>query len=168
MKIDLGKAGRQVIEEYETGAATKITEVKRARLQTWLERGWIVPSIQVGAGPGVRNIFDRNDLYWIAIFKMITEIGLPRKIVGDIIARLKELSGYSLQGIDREGLEYVYHTIFYARKGENTKATLLTGADFEFGSTITELGLSGYDHAFVFNALSVLKKVDQKIEEFTG
>lgn len=163
MTIDLSNAPVQ--EEFQVATVTKVTLVKRARLQTWLENGWIVPSIQVGDGPGVRNIFNRNDLYWIAIFKTITEIGLPRKLIGGILTSLKELSSYSLCEVNKDGEIYIYHTIFCAYRDGDTRANLLTGADFGFGETISGLGLDGYDYSFVFNTLKAITFIDEQLKK---
>jgi len=160
--IDLSKAPRQ--EEYLAAMVTKITGVKRPRLQTWLENGWIEPSIQAGTGAGSRNIFSRNDLYVIGIFKMITEIGLPREIVGDVISKIKGEFDSPLTNFSDEGLEYCKHTIFYCAVGDLSNAVLLTGNDFYFGETISSLKMDGYDYAFIFNIVPIIEDIDKKIK----
>ena len=160
--VDLGSAFPQ--EVYQTAAVTAITGVKRPRLQTWLERGWIQPSIQSGSGAGTRNIFSRNDLYIIGIFKLLTETGIPRETVGDIIAELKGDIGFPLVDMEKEGYDIVKHTLFYCTKGENSRAILLSGSDFLFGDTILSLGMNGYEYAFIFNILPVITEIDKKIE----
>ena len=69
-------------EQFYTSDVTRITGVKRNRLQVWLDQGWIIPSIQKAQGQGTRNIFSLHDLYVIALFKKLVEIGVPRKFVG--------------------------------------------------------------------------------------
>jgi DNA-binding transcriptional MerR regulator len=67
----------------------KICGVKRPRLQTWMERGWIIPSKQKASGHGIKNIFSRNDLFMIKFFKVAVENGLPRKTVAELTRKLK-------------------------------------------------------------------------------
>jgi DNA-binding transcriptional MerR regulator len=69
-------------EQFYTSDVTRITGVKRNRLQVWLDRGWIIPSIKKAQGQGSRNIFGLHDLYVIALFKKLVGIGVPRKFVG--------------------------------------------------------------------------------------
>ena len=59
--------------QFQMNEITQITEVTRDRLKQWLKLGWIIPSVKKASGPGSRNIFNLNDLYRIAIFKVLTE-----------------------------------------------------------------------------------------------
>jgi len=68
-------------EQFFSKDMTRITGVKLNRLQPWMERGFVTPSIEQAAGSGTRNIFSRFDLYRIRIFRDVVEMGLPRKLV---------------------------------------------------------------------------------------
>ena len=60
--------------QFQMNEITQITEVTRDRLKQWLKLGWIIPSVKKASGPGSRNIFNLNDLYRIAIFKVLPKI----------------------------------------------------------------------------------------------
>ena len=106
--------------EFYASDVTQITGVKRTRLQQWLERDFVSPSINVANGHGSRNVYSRGDLYTIAIFKKVSEMGLARKVVADMISTLRryskaqpilELGGY-------ERLFDLTKYIMYVRFGE--------------------------------------------------
>ena len=52
--------------------------IKRERLQDWMVRGFIEPSIQKAFGQGTKNLFNIYDLYKIQIFKNLVEGYLRR------------------------------------------------------------------------------------------
>lgn len=68
---------------YLMADVERITGIKRVRLNVWLEKGWIVPSVQKAQGSGTRNIFSRSDLYLIALFKNFVESGISRAFAGE-------------------------------------------------------------------------------------
>ena len=68
--------------EFQMSDVTKITKVKRDRLKMWLENGWIATSVQRASGKGSRNIFSKDDLYRIVLFKKLVESGIDRKFAG--------------------------------------------------------------------------------------
>ncbi|RZB36305.1 MAG: hypothetical protein SRB2_02130 [Desulfobacteraceae bacterium Eth-SRB2] len=48
---------------------TLTTGVTRNQLKQWLKMGILTPSIRCASGPGTRNVFSREDLYLIAVFR---------------------------------------------------------------------------------------------------
>lgn len=52
--------------------------IKKTRLQEWIDRGYIQPSIQKASGKGIVNIFSRNDIYQVYLFSKLLERGLTR------------------------------------------------------------------------------------------
>ncbi len=73
--------------EFFAADVKRICHVKRNRLQTWLERGFIIPSIQKASGHGTRNIFSISDLYKIALFRhLIEKVKLSRERASDLIS----------------------------------------------------------------------------------
>ena len=66
-------------EEFSTFDIIRILDILRERLQVWMNRGFISPSIQVAKGKGSKNIFSRWDLYGIALFYKVTQSGVNRK-----------------------------------------------------------------------------------------
>jgi len=62
------------------------------RLKDWMNRGYIQPSILKASGQGTKNLFSRQDLNLIKLFKHLIGIGLSRSISAKMIARLKNKS----------------------------------------------------------------------------
>lgn len=134
----------------------KITNVKRTRLQQWLEKGWISPSVQQAEGAGTRNIYSLNDLYTIAIFKQVTEMGLPRKLVADFLS--KGVIG------DTPELEKAQFVI-YVRDGEQTGAAVLKGYNIDFHYQLKSLGFDGCDSIFLINFHRIKNDIDEGVRE---
>lgn len=70
---------------FKMGEITKLIDVDRNRLKEWIARGWVKPSIKRASGHGTPNVFDRENLYEIALFKKMIESGLSRAVIGDFI-----------------------------------------------------------------------------------
>jgi len=81
--------------EFQFGAKRvfEITGVKLNRLQPWMERRFILPSIHVASGHGTRNIFSQDDLCEISLFKDMVERGLKREVANEIMGT------FSLKGL---------------------------------------------------------------------
>ena len=156
--------------EFLAADITQITGIKRTRLQQWLERGFVVPSIQVASGPGTRNIYSRVDLYNIATFKKITESGLPRKVVAEFIS----LGAVGSKMFDLELSEITL--IFYVRYGDRTEAHAINGHVINLEHAFAEITPEGtkfypiedYDDIYVINFKKIKRMVDQKIKEIKG
>ena len=58
----------------------ELTGVKRNRLQAWIERGFISPSIKKANGHGTRNIWSKKDIKKIKKFKRLIELGYSRRL----------------------------------------------------------------------------------------
>jgi hypothetical protein len=163
--------------EFLAADIERILEVKRNRLQQWLERGYIIPSIQVASGHGTRNVWSRNDLYTIALFKKITESGLSRKLVSDFL---------SAGSIGSDSVDNIY-CILYMRCGGKVKGmtvpflTKFTAngkpiLELDFNSTIKDAGLLNipviqkelfdevFDDIYIINFLKLRCEIDEKIE----
>ena len=98
----------------------KITGVRRNRLEQWLSRGFISPSIQEAEGPGTRNVWSRNDLYTIAIFKKVTESGLSREIVSDLLSK-----GVLRDESDKDISAIAYFVYILGERGSGSLAMMI-------------------------------------------
>lgn len=76
------------MEEYQLKDLMWVVEITAPRVQVWLEKGWVRPSVQVASGYGTRNIYSRGDLYLVALFRQVVDMGLQRQRAGDFLARL--------------------------------------------------------------------------------
>lgn len=144
--------------KFESKKVVEITGVKRTRLQSWIERGWLAPSVQVAEGPGTRNIYNTNDLYSIAIFRKVSEeMHLPRKMVGEM------LSSGVVGDHSEEQLKQVQYML-YIRDGENFDAALVPGPEIDIKYIIEQLGWENFDSMYLLNFAKIKNEIDQKIK----
>ena len=150
------------MEEFKASRVYEITGVKRNRLQVWMERGWITPSIEEASGHGTRNVFNRKDLYFIAMFKELVARGLPRKTIG---AFFSSIMGHYHQMSDSviEGIEYW----FFGRSGGQLRADAIfsDNIDEPISIFLQENHVKGsgfYDDLYFINFRKIREKVDLK------
>jgi DNA-binding transcriptional MerR regulator len=144
------------IMSFYASDVVKITNVKRTRLQQWLEKGWISPSVQQAEGAGTRNVYSLNDLYTIAIFKQVTEMGLPRKLVADFLSK-----GVIDGTLEIEKAQF----IMYVRDGEQTGAAIVKGYNIDFRYQLKTLGLFGCDSIFLINFHRIKNDIDARVKD---
>lgn len=77
-------------EAYTTFDIVQKLGIKRDRLNDWLTRGYIQPSIQRASGQGTKNLFTRFDLYLIKVFEHMLSRGFSREVATDKIKSLQE------------------------------------------------------------------------------
>lgn len=58
---------------FSTLNVAKILKIERERLRDWIDREFIVPSIQKSKRQGDRSLFSVTDIYGIALFRMLVE-----------------------------------------------------------------------------------------------
>lgn len=89
--------------EFKSAAVTRITDVKRLRLHSWIERGFFKPGDLVRGGPGKPNVYNEFDIYKIGFLKYLIDNGLSRKVAGEISGSIV-LKGYAdyLQKVKRD------------------------------------------------------------------
>jgi DNA-binding transcriptional MerR regulator len=150
--------------EFFTSDVEKICGVKRNRLQVWLEKGWIVPSIEKASGHGSRNIFSEEDLYNILLFKQLVENGLSREAVAEIKVPLLELIEEYQKTVDKLK-EYkkvlvsdtpVDQYVFFFRKRIKV---------VKISTTIPSPSFVGADDIIGINIANIYRKVQKKIKE---
>jgi DNA-binding transcriptional MerR regulator len=71
-------------EEFTTFQVAKILGVSRSSLQQWLDFGFIEPSISAAEGRGTKNLFSREDLYRIEMFRALSRAGVAQKKAGKL------------------------------------------------------------------------------------
>jgi len=168
-------------EDFFASEVTKITGVKLNRLQPWMERGFIEPSIQKATGHGTRNIFSRDDLYKIQLFKEMVEKGISRKLAAEnlsIVAwseieeksRVKNLwiaicQSY-LEGEVRGVSRWITFPEKYAHQRSSSQPVPSRNAKF-IEKTMWDL-LPGADEVMLINFSKIKERVDKKIEEVRG
>ncbi len=149
--------------EFKASRVTEITGVKRNRLQVWMENGWIIPSIEKASGHGTRNVFSKEDLYCIAMFRVLVERGLPRKTIGaffsSIMSYYKHLSASVINAIEfwyfgRIGNELIAHAVFSDDINEPVSIFLQKNH---------VIGKKFFDDVYFINFRKIRESVDLKI-----
>jgi hypothetical protein len=143
---------------FKTTQLTKIVGITRARLQEWYARRWVVPSVYEANQPGRHHEWSLVDLYNIAIFKQLTESGLARKVVADLISQGVVSDDVTDEELNRIGF------ILYMRKGDKAAATAIFGKEIDFGEISKELGLKGFTDCYLINFHQLKNEIDQRIE----
>ena len=64
------------IEKFNGNEIRKIIEVKRWELEKWISEGYLVPSSFENSDCGKRYMWNRNDIYELALFKKLVDFGL--------------------------------------------------------------------------------------------
>ena len=150
--------------EFFASDVTKVTGVKRGRLQVWLEKGWIVPSIQKASGHGTRNIFSLGDLYNIVLFRKVVESGLSRGALGPALAGIKpyefdawiDTASFGSFSFDK----FPMYAAFYRKEGEVFIVRPMTLVDFQ-RVKISEL--SRADDVILINFTKIMKEVNDNV-----
>jgi hypothetical protein len=73
------------MQSYTTFKVEKVLNLKRTRLQEWLNRKFIKPSIQESTGLGSKALFSHEDLYCIKLFDELLKLGIQREDIARII-----------------------------------------------------------------------------------
>ena len=156
--------------EFYASDVEKICSVKRTRLHSWIERGWLTPSVQKGAGSGSRNIFTRMDLYYIAMFKNLINQGLSRTKIASYFqsiadtyshfhsSRIDEIE-FWVWGLEGEA-ERIYPDVILS-------SSLKVPVDVFLRRGFIEKQ-PFYDNVFLFNFRKIREEIDSKIKEIKG
>lgn len=68
------------MDEFSTLWISKNLDIQLERLRVWIDRGYVVPSVQKAEGKGTKSLFDRLDLYSIVLFRhLIEDSNFPRE-----------------------------------------------------------------------------------------
>ena len=147
-------------KKYTTPELIKVIGVTRARLQQWVERGYVGPSIQKASGQGVKNLYSVGDLYKIAIFKHLIEFGFSRDRAESILGK------YFFSYSDEERKKY--NILVYIDLKATKDRTFFCSFDNEdevedFFQTIKE-GVMFQNSVFLLNISALIANVDLKIK----
>lgn len=66
------------MKEISTFQLARILNTNRSVIQLWLTRKLIKPSVNSADGAGSKNIFNKNDIYRVYLFKLLHESGLSQ------------------------------------------------------------------------------------------
>jgi hypothetical protein len=179
------------MKEFLASAVTKITGVKLNRLQPWMERKFITPSIEVASGHGTRNRFNRADLYKIATLKKLVEGDFHRKVAANIVSAafmgMKTNQDQKRAESGEGGIKSVFWFVIISQQEGRTRTItdsfLHSPLDVCFGKNdkgeiieqdpmvqLNEKIIDGFekggDDVFILNLSKIIDEVDSKIKEF--
>ena len=66
------------MKEISTFQLARLLNTNRSVIQLWINRKLIKPSVNAADGAGTKNIFNKNDIYRIYLFKLLHESGLSQ------------------------------------------------------------------------------------------
>jgi len=141
--------------EFTTPDVVKIIDVNRNRLQVWLDKGWIAPSLQKAKGYGGRNLFSKDALYRISLFKWLVESGLSRNLVGAIF-KLFGKYDFAQKPLTTDNcwFDYIKYDKLHARYR------------IRFGNEKQEdLNLDNVRYIFSVNMTKIIDEVDKNIKK---
>jgi len=137
------------MESFTTFEIEKKLGIPRNRLQQWIDRGFVTPSIEQASGHGTKNRFSRNDLYRMELFKRLAWYGLSRK-------EASEYSDISFENVGQSKYLVV------KREVPDENAICMIGT-MEIVSSPPEIDFNGDVLVFVVNLLLIQEKVDRKL-----
>jgi DNA-binding transcriptional MerR regulator len=139
------------VESFTTFEIEKKLGIPRNRLQQWLDRGVVTPSIKQARGLGTKNRFSRHDLYRLELFQRLMRCGLSRH----------EASGYSdisFEDVSESGSKY----LVVKREILDDAAGVLSSKS-SLQSAPPRMELDGDTLGLVINLLSIKQMVDRKL-----
>lgn len=92
-------------KEFLASDVSKITGVERRTLQTWVDGGFLSPSLEKGEGPGTRNRWSADDLIAIKLFEYLLTQGFSREAAARIVAKNHRMYDVGLDGKITEYLD---------------------------------------------------------------
>ena len=81
--------------QFSTLDACKILKLNRERLRDWMNRGFVIPSVQKAKGQGTKALFSRDDLYMIRTFGALLENRIARERAAESVEAIINLRGKS-------------------------------------------------------------------------
>jgi len=98
-------------DEYLSHDVELICDIKRNRLQVWLQNGYIRPSKKVAEGSGSNNVYSFGDLCAITLFKKIVDEGLSRASTAIFMPYLYANIGNLEKAVEeKNGFIFLYRT----------------------------------------------------------
>lgn len=96
--------------QFTVSQATKLLGVTRSTLRQWLDLGFIRASILKAPGTGIPHLFSKGDLYHIATFQRLLDLGVNRGIAA------VWLRGLDFDELQEQGARYILLTGMYGDK----------------------------------------------------
>lgn len=165
------------MRQYSTFEIKDILEMPRERLQDWIQRGFIYPSLNQAKGRGTKNVFSLWDLYGIALFEKLLWLGFSRE-TAKIFYKIwttsrKKFTPKSLRmsqkylvfrTIDKKSTQgSPVNTDNSDFSNENSSPEIFFDIDFKIEDFIE--GESDWINVQVFNITKLVREVDEKLKD---
>ena len=159
---------------YSTFETCKILGIKRVTLKSWLTDGFIKPTLKTieGRGPGERSLFNRNQLYLIRLFQVMTANNISRNEAKSLIQKWNDVEP---DPKNDENWLTIFKTSKYLGKIEkgaapiyaHTSTNPINLKDFRliFKNFPVKYEIEDFDMINVFNLKKIRKSVDLDIGE---
>ena len=78
-------------KRFSTFEISENLNIKRTRLQEWIDKGYVTPSICRAKGKGTKALFSNQDIYHLHMFRELLDIGLNRYMAARIVRERRTL-----------------------------------------------------------------------------
>ena len=146
---------KQMQSEFTTPEIEKSLHIRRDRMKEWIKKGYIVPSVQKGAGRGTKHIFSRDDVYAVFLYRELIEQGISRKLAGGVVYRFF-YEFYTFTGALKENLRYLVFTRWKSPGEKPFTDGQLISAIFEDMPTTMQ-------YCLFFNLMNIKEEVDRML-----
>jgi len=142
--------------DFSTFDISKALRIPRERLRDWMVRQFVEPSIQA-EGAGTRAVFDRTDVYLVALFEDLLEGGLSRSMAAIFTKQLRRNKRI------RATLDKTDY-IVCKKLGTNKWEVTSSKGDIEkIGIDEEHKVESGWKQVIIYNFRSLRKRVDERL-----
>jgi DNA-binding transcriptional MerR regulator len=146
---------RDCAVEFYAADVTRILGIKRTRLEQWLERGYVTPSLRHAQGPGTRNVYSLSDIYGLAILQGLLQMGILRESA----SKLAQANWEAVKNKDKQyGVVRVK-----LLSGWTGRRMVLREMDTSKEAPKIDLVKEGEDAVLVINLKQVFDEVDDKL-----
>jgi hypothetical protein len=159
-------------EEFTVKNIVESLEIPRERFNEWVFRGYIKATVKKADGLGTKNIYNRVDIYGVALFKhLIENVRLPREDASRFID--KWVKSAQRRPAKVAGLyNYLVFLQDEKRKIYLKQLSILTGSgheDIEYKLLSQEMvellkAHSNFDVISVIDIRKIIKKVDLRLQ----
>jgi DNA-binding transcriptional MerR regulator len=151
-------------ETFTSFDLCKRLNISRPTLQDWIARGFIEPAVKA-EGKGTKNLFTRDNLYQIELFRILVGRGFNRAEVGRWVADISFMDHLKIQDfLSRTALgESLGQSVFMvvAVKGSESITDVAGVSDFSGMETFFQEELSGFDEIHFIRLNYVIEKIDK-------
>lgn len=167
---------------YSTLTVCKILDMDRERFRPWLLNDYFQPTL-ASSGRGSKVGFSLSDVYGIALFKLLVDMGIKREIVsnlgfteliGSIVPGMSPESGgifgnstYFIFGCCIVDGEKEYFSSFLVDKNETNKMVVVFSQDELQINSQEPKQIGNWDYINTVNLAQLRQGVDKAIAELT-